>query len=56
MRRALALEPLPTASVCRLRPVAGRALRGPAGWAFGPPFPRPAAAGQEAVMESWQGE
>src|SRR3712207_3593318 len=29
--------------------VAGRALRVPAGWAFGPPFPRPAAAGVAAV-------
>ncbi len=35
--------------------VAGRALRVPAGWACGPPFPRPAAAGVAAVVESSQG-
>jgi hypothetical protein len=35
--------------------VAGRALRVPAGWAFGPPFPRPAAAGREPVVREQAG-
>jgi hypothetical protein len=35
--------------------VAGGALRVPAGWASGPPFPRPAAAGVAAVAESSRG-
>ncbi len=35
---------------CRLQRVAGRALRVPAGWACGPPFPRPAAAGWKPVV------
>src|SRR3954454_16509667 len=31
-------------------PAAGRALRVPAGWACGPPFPRRCAVGEEPVM------
>jgi hypothetical protein len=37
---------------CRLPRVGGRALRVPAGWACGPPFPRPAAAGWKPVVEA----
>jgi hypothetical protein len=39
---------------CRLQRVAGRALRVPAGWAFGRPFLRPAAAGWKPVVGSGQ--
>src|SRR3954447_14987551 len=46
----------PAAAARRIRMpaalVAGGALRVPAGWASGPPFPRPAAAGVAAVAES----
>lgn len=46
-------HPLPRPARIRMpaASVAGRALRVPAGWAFGPPFPRPAAAGVAAVVE-----
>ena len=36
-------------------PSPDRALRVPAGWAYGPPFPRPAAAGLAAVVGSSRG-
>jgi hypothetical protein len=50
-------HPLPLPARIRMPAalVAGRALRVPAGWAFGPPFPRPAAAGVAAVVESSRG-
>jgi len=42
----------PPGPACRQRRAAGRALRVPAGWASGPPFPRRAAAGTKRVTGS----